>query len=263
MASKNNIVIAFDLYGTLLSTDSIAKELAIHFGNEKAGLIAALWRRYQLEYTWRMNSMGLYKPFSEITRTSLQHALAEHSVTLSSTDIAGLMKAYDSLSTFPDVEPALKAISKDASINAYVFSNGTDAMVSSSVQQPPSLSPHASVFKSLITVQSVQLFKPHPEVYYYLAEKVGKGKDDMGSIWLVSGNPFDVVGARAVGMQAAWVDRAGNGWSDRLGELASGGPTVVCGGVEDAVVKIKEWVEKNGGKSGAGFNREEAAMGPG
>ena len=55
---SNNIVIAFDLYGTLLSTESIAKELAHHFGEEKANSIAALWRRFQLEYTWRMNSMG-------------------------------------------------------------------------------------------------------------------------------------------------------------------------------------------------------------
>jgi 2-haloacid dehalogenase len=58
MASTYNTVIAFDLYGTLLSTESIAKELASHFGDEKAASIAALWRRYQLEYTWRMNSMG-------------------------------------------------------------------------------------------------------------------------------------------------------------------------------------------------------------
>lgn len=187
---------------------------------------------------------GLYKPFSDITRTSLQHALFEHSVTLTDSNIADLMHAYDTLGTFPDVEPGLKAISTDSSISAYVFSNGTDAMVSTSVQQSPSLSPHASVFKGLVTVQEVKLFKPHPKVYYHLAEKVGKSKEDMGSIWLVSGNPFDVVGARAVGMQAAWVDRAGKGWSDRLGELASGGPTVVCGGVEDAVVKIKEWKEK-------------------
>lgn len=60
--SSNKIVIAFDLYGTLLSTESIAKELAIHFGADKAPTIAALWRRYQLEYTWRMNSMGEYSP---------------------------------------------------------------------------------------------------------------------------------------------------------------------------------------------------------
>ena len=51
-------IIAFDLYGTLLSTSSIAKELAVHFGQEKAASLAALWRRYQLEYTWRLNSMS-------------------------------------------------------------------------------------------------------------------------------------------------------------------------------------------------------------
>jgi len=51
-------VIAFDLYGTLLSTESIGKELASHFGVEQATSIAAVWRKYQLEYTWRLNSMG-------------------------------------------------------------------------------------------------------------------------------------------------------------------------------------------------------------
>jgi 2-haloacid dehalogenase len=59
MPSNTKTVIAFDLYGTLLSTESIAKELAPHFGDEKANSIAALWRRYQLEYTWRLNSMCL------------------------------------------------------------------------------------------------------------------------------------------------------------------------------------------------------------
>jgi 2-haloacid dehalogenase len=59
MSSTNKTVIAFDLYGTLLSTESIAKELATHFGDDKAQKLAALWRRYQLEYTWRMNSMSM------------------------------------------------------------------------------------------------------------------------------------------------------------------------------------------------------------
>lgn len=56
--SAAKTVIAFDLYGTLLSTESIAKELAKLFGQDKAESLAALWRRYQLEYTWRINSMG-------------------------------------------------------------------------------------------------------------------------------------------------------------------------------------------------------------
>lgn len=58
MAPKDKTVIAFDLYGTLLSTESIAHELAKHYGEEVSQRLAALWRRYQLEYTWRINSMG-------------------------------------------------------------------------------------------------------------------------------------------------------------------------------------------------------------
>lgn len=57
MASSKT-VIAFDLYGTLLSTESIAAELAKLFGDDTAKSLAASWRRYQLEYTWRINSMG-------------------------------------------------------------------------------------------------------------------------------------------------------------------------------------------------------------
>ena len=61
-AIQKEIVVAFDLYGTLLSTESIAKELAALVGEEKAPKIASLWRRYQLEYTWRLNSMSM-SPF--------------------------------------------------------------------------------------------------------------------------------------------------------------------------------------------------------
>ena len=76
-------------------------------------------------------------------------------------------------------------------------------------------------------------------------------KDDLGSVWLVSGNPFDVVGARAVGIQACWVNRKGGhhgkgGWSDRLGDLASGGPTIEVRGVGEAVEGIEKWVKEHG-----------------
>ena len=52
------VIVAFDAYGTLLSTESIAKQLAEYFGHDKAQTVAATWRKYQLEYTWRLNSMS-------------------------------------------------------------------------------------------------------------------------------------------------------------------------------------------------------------
>jgi 2-haloacid dehalogenase len=87
-------------------------------------------------------------------------------------------------------------------------------------------------------------------VYHHLVKKVGKGENEIGDVWLVSGNPFDIVGSRAVGMQAAWVDRAGKGWVDQLGELTGdvvGGhqPTIVVSDVEAAVRGIEKWIEEN------------------
>ncbi|KIY02632.1 uncharacterized protein Z520_01097 [Fonsecaea multimorphosa CBS 102226] len=230
----SNIVVAFDLYGTLLSTESIAKELASHFGQEKAASIAAVWRKYQLEYTWRLNSMKQYQDFSDVTRKSLRHALAEHGLRLDSAQSDKLMEAYDSLSTFPDVNPALKRLENNPNIKCVVFSNGTKAMVSSSVNKSNDL--NSSVFKDLVTVDAIRVFKPAPEVYNYLAQQVNKvGEED--KLWLVSGNPFDVVGARSVGMQAAWVDRPGNGWQDSLAL----GPTVVVRSLEE----VADVVEKH------------------
>lgn len=57
MPIQDKIVIAFDAYGTLLSTESIATALDKHIG-QKAASVAQIWRKHQLEYTWRLNSMG-------------------------------------------------------------------------------------------------------------------------------------------------------------------------------------------------------------
>ncbi|KAL9639358.1 MAG: hypothetical protein Q9164_000972 [Protoblastenia rupestris] len=246
MASPRQIVLAFDLYGTLLSTDSIAKQLSTHFGNDKAAALASLWRRYQLEYTWRSNSMMQYIPFSTITRRSLSHALAESSLALGDSAIDSVMKAYDSLSTFPDVAPALQSLAEDPGIISVVFSNGTHSMVTNSVKSSPDLAPHVHVFKDIVTVDEVRRFKPDPEVYYFLARKVGKdtSREGMSGMWLVSGNPFDVVGAKAVGMRACWVDRAGKGWVDGLSEGEEGRPDLIVQGLGEVVEGVRRYARE-------------------
>ncbi|KAL4883142.1 HAD-like domain-containing protein [Aspergillus karnatakaensis] len=230
-------VLAFDLYGTLLSTESIAQQLESHFP-AKASSISNLWRRYQLEYTWRLNSMGIYEPFSEITRNSLLHALAEHDESLDDHAMANLMNAYDNLSTFPDAKPTLTQLASIPTVASVVFSNGTQTMVSNSVQNSPDLSPYASLFAEIVSVESVKQYKPAPAVYFHLAERLGKSHPQLNEIWLVSGNPFDVVGARSVGLNAIWVDRNGRGWVDAA--VPHLRPTVVVKSLEEIVAVISD-----------------------
>jgi 2-haloacid dehalogenase len=186
-------------------------------------------------------SKDQYEDFSKITRRSLSHALAESGVELNEPNTNELMRAYDTLSIFSDVGPALEKLKRASNVEAYVFSNGTNEMVSSSVHKSPDLKPYSSVFKGIVVVEEVRKFKPHPETYYHLARTVGKdptSKKDLSEIWLVSGNPFDIVGARAVGMKAAWVDRAGNGWQDAVVPGNIGRPNVIAKDLEEVVNTI-------------------------
>ncbi|KAK0611581.1 HAD-like domain-containing protein [Immersiella caudata] len=237
MASSKTVV-AFDLYGTLLSTDSIATELAKLFGDDTAKSLAASWRRYQLEYTWRINSMGLYRTFSEITRGALHHAIAEAGLSVTNDDADRLMNAYNGLNVFPDVPEALKTVEKTPTIEALIFSNGTDEMVSASVNTSPHLQAYAALFKGLVTVDGIRVFKPDKRTYDHLLREVEK-QDAPGDAWLVTANPFDVVGAAAAGLKTAWIDRAGKGWVDRLGDVIGGlKPTLVASGVDQAIEGI-------------------------
>jgi 2-haloacid dehalogenase len=243
MSTIKKTTVVFDLYGTLLSTESMATELASHFGMEKAASVAALWRRYQLEYTWRLNSMSVYEDFSSVTLKSLHHALAESNLSLDDMAVDRLMKAYDSLDTFPDVGPALEELGKCENIECVIFSNGTNEMVEKSVKMSPGLAKHANLFKELVTVVEVKKYKPDPALYHHLANRIGKGESrkDLSEIWLVSGNPFDIVGARKVGMQAAWVERSGGQWVDRLGDQ----PTVIVKGLGGLLKHLEEHAQES------------------
>lgn len=107
-------------------------------------------------------------------------------------------------------------------------------MVANSVLHSQDLSPHVTVFKDIITVDNVKQYKPAPAVYAHLAERMGKQMDEM---WLVSGNPFDVMGARSCGMNAIWVDRSKNGWHDAA--VPSLQPTAIVNSLEQVVEKIR------------------------
>ena len=183
-----------------------------------------------------------------MTLASLKHALAEYGINLQEKDVQKLMHAYDSLSTFQDVPGGLRLLASTPSLKPVVFSNGTLNMVSSSVNKSPSLSLYASVFQDLISVDEIGCYKPSPQAYRHLITRLNleQTKTDIARTWLVSSNPFDVIGAANLSMKTVWVNRpGGKGWVDCLGDLEGGGlkPTIIAKGVDEAVEKIRGWAK--------------------
>lgn len=100
-----------------------------------------------------------------------------------------------------------------------------------------------------LSADEIEKYKPHPMIYEYLAAKLGKSIEvgdrhgGIDEVVLVSANPFDIVGAQAVGMTGVWVDRAGNGWHDAL---VGNGPKVVIKSLEELQGVLEGILEAKG-----------------
>lgn len=121
-------------------------------------------------------------------------------------------------------------------------------MLQSSIHESEDLAPFANLFTGIISVEETRVFKPAPDVYQHLLKSVGKdwgNKEEVAKVWLVSSNPFDVVGAKSEGMRVCWIDRVGKGWTENLfGEEEEFKPDLIVFGVKDAVEGVAGWSKK-------------------
>ena len=59
--------------------------------------------------------------------------------------------------------------------------------------------------QKLKVADSIKTFKPSPDVYDHFVRTSNAEKENA---WLISSNPFDVIGAISAGMKAVWVQRS-------------------------------------------------------
>lgn len=194
------ITLGFDIYGTLIDTQGVLTKLAEYTG--QSAEFSRIWREKQLEYTFRRGLMRRYENFAVCTRNALDYTDSLLDTSLDDDAKQSLMEAYRVLPAFDDVVESL-AVSKDAGFRLFGFSNG----LASAVQ---GLLEHAGIsdyFEGVVSVDEVQTFKPNPDVYRHFIKTTGAAPENA---WLVSSNPFDVMGAINAGMQAAWLQRSHN-----------------------------------------------------
>jgi 2-haloacid dehalogenase len=207
--------LAFDMYGTLVDPAGISRRLERYLP-EQAQRLAEVWRRKQLEYTFRLAAMERYQDFEQVTRRALDYALATVGRGLAPEQKDDLIERYNDLERFADVEPGLERL-KEAGHAMIVFSNGAPHMLEA-LMDSAELRPY---FQGFVSVDEVKTYKPSPETYRHAARRLGR---PIGEVRLVSSNPFDDIGAQAAGMKSAWVDRSG-GLFDTLGPT----PEIVVG----------------------------------
>lgn len=191
-------VLAFDVYGTLIDPFHMEEHLGPVFG-DKAKDASELWRAKQIEYSFRRALMQKYVPFDVCTAQALRFVSAQFGIPMSEDAHAQLMAKYLELPVYPDVTRALDEIAAQG-FQIAACSNGTENAVRKLLEHAGIL-PH---FSKIVSVDPIRTFKPDPAVYEYLVAELHARRDN---VWLISSNPFDIIGARACGVRTAWVQR--------------------------------------------------------
>lgn len=188
--------LVFDAYGTLYDVQSVSAVTDEAFPGY-GELISQIWRMKQLEYTWLRSLMGRYEDFSVITRQSLTFTLKALGLTFDETVFERIMDKYVHLDLYPDAKAALAAM-KDRKLA--ILSNGSTDMLNALVRNTGL----DMVLDATISIDTTKIFKPSPRTYELIETNLGVKPHE---VLFVSSNPFDACGAKAFGLNVAWIER--------------------------------------------------------
>jgi len=188
--------VVFDAYGTLYDVQSVAAVTEQAFPGY-GEIITQIWRIKQLEYTWLRSLMRRYQDFEAVTRDSLAYTLRALGLEHDGGVFELIMDKYLHLDLYPDAMAALAAM-RDRKLA--ILSNGSPAMLDALVRN----SGLDRVLDATISVDAQQVFKPAPEAYSLIERELGLPPAE---VLFISSNPWDVCGAKAFGLNVAWIER--------------------------------------------------------
>jgi len=188
--------VVFDAYGTLYDVQSVAEITEEAFPGY-GDIITQVWRIKQLEYSWLRSLMRHYQDFSVVTRDSLAYTLRILGLQYDDDTFGRIIDKYLHLELYLDAMPALSALKEK---KLAILSNGSPGMLNALVKNTGL----DRVLAATLSVDAHKVFKPSPEAYTLIEEKLGARPPN---VLFVSSNPWDACGAKAFGLNVAWIER--------------------------------------------------------
>jgi 2-haloacid dehalogenase len=186
----------FDADGRLYATQSVAAVTEQAFPGH-GEIVTQIWRIKQLEYSWLRSLMRRYEDFSVVTRESLLYTLRILGLKHDSDTLERIMEKYLHLDLYAD---AAAALANMRGRKLAILSNGSPAMLDALVRN----SGLDRVLDATISIDSQKVFKPAPDAYSLIESVLGVSPAE---VLFVSSNPWDACGAKAFGLNVAWIER--------------------------------------------------------
>jgi 2-haloacid dehalogenase len=188
--------VVFDAYGTLYDIQSVAGVTEESFPGY-GDIITQIWRIKQLEYTWLRSLMQRYEDFAVVTRESLAYTLRCLGLKYDTSAFERIMEKYLHLDLYPDALASLAAMKQN---KLAILSNGSPDMLNALVKN----SGLDRVLDATISVDAQKIFKPSPAAYTLIEQTLHIPPSD---VLFISSNPWDACGAKAFGLNVAWIER--------------------------------------------------------
>ena len=188
--------VVFDAYGTLYDVQSVADVTEDAFPGY-GDIITQVWRIKQLEYSWLRSLMQRYQNFAVVTREALAYTLSSLGLEYDDATFVRIIEKYLHLDLYPDALAALSAM-KDRKLA--ILSNGSPDMLDALVKN----SGLDRVLDAVISVDANEIFKPSPKAYALIEEELHVPPAE---VLFISSNPWDICGAKAFGLNVAWIER--------------------------------------------------------
>jgi 2-haloacid dehalogenase len=190
--------LVFDVFGTLVDWRSgVADAFRASGVSGEPHELADAWRARYWPMLAQVNSGERpWQDFDEHHRATLDDLLSERGADLDPERRSELVGAWHRLDPWPDVRSGLEALRRGR-----VTATLSNAHVALLVD----LARHGDLrFDCLLSAELARVYKPAPELYQTAARLLGL---EPAELMLVAAHPLDLRGARAAGLQTAFIDR--------------------------------------------------------
>ncbi|HKK46408.1 MAG TPA: haloacid dehalogenase type II [Balneolaceae bacterium] len=199
MAPNRPKALIFDLNETLLDLSEVRQSVAgvLQGGDE----IVSLWFETMLHYSLVANASDNYRNFSDIGAAALIMLAENRNIDMDMDRARDALAPIRRTPPHPDVPPALEYLN-DEGYRLAILTNspreGMEAQLSNA-----GIEMH---FELHLNVEDIGIYKPNRHVYRWAARQLGVAP---GDCLFVAAHGWDVAGAMASEMEAAFLDRPG------------------------------------------------------
>ncbi|WP_300433841.1 haloacid dehalogenase type II [Christiangramia sp.] len=188
----------FDVNETLLDLTPLKQSINKSLGDEQA---ANIWFAELLQYALVESITNSYHDFSKIAASVLAMNARKNELNFSEERIKEILEPINKLSAYPDVKPGLIQL-KNSGYQLIAFSNGKPSVLTEQLEYAGI----SEYFDSILSVESVKKYKPHPETYNYAVKQAGVEKQHA---MMVAAHAWDITGAMRAGLKTAFILRPG------------------------------------------------------